>query len=577
MVASPENRNPDLTLLVAGVDHLDVGLTVFDADLRLVMANRRMTQLFGFPAVLLEPGTPLAALFRFNAERGEYGPGNIDELTEARLTVARRFEAHSFERKRPDGTMIKVRGTPLPQGGFVTIYTDVTRQRRNEMDLRLLAEELEQRVADRTAEVARQSALLQQIVTHIHHGITLVNKDLVLEVCNPQFAQIMRFPPEIARPGRSFEEFIRYNAERGEYGDVDTDSFVALRVEQARRLEPHHFERTRPDGSSVEVTGAPTGDGGFVSTYMDITERKRAEAALQASEQRFRDFAHAASDWFFETDADLRFTYFSERILEVSGLPFKDVLGKRRQQVAVPGATDQEPEKWHKHLDDLAHHRPYRDFQYPLLARDGRVAYISVSGVPVFDDAGLFKGYRGTGTDITELYEARQSLERMAHHDPLTGIPNRRYFERMLEDVLARAARYRQRGALIYFDLDRFKFINDQFGHAAGDELLKNIAGGMMGRLRRTDFVARIGGDEFALIYERIEDDRMVSDLAHELIARVAEIAADCHPGCGVGASAGIVFFGTDEVAVGTLMRKADAAMYAAKATGRGAVCIAPT
>ncbi len=575
-MSTPPSPTTDKTLLAQGIDALDVGISVFDAKLCLIAANRRLAELFEFPPHLMQPGTSLAELYRFNARRGEYGAGDLESQVQTRLETARRFEPHLFERDRPDGMIIEVRGTPLPAGGFVTIYTDVTEHRQRERALESLTTELEARVAARTAELARQSALLQQVVSHVDYGITLVNNELVLELCNPQFARIMRFPLELARPGNKFEDFIRFNAERGEYGAGPVETLVAARVEQARHPQPHHFERSRPDGTSIEVIGTPTSDGSLVTTYIDITARKRAETALGASEQRFHDFARASSDWFFETDAELRFSYFSERFQEVTGLAPEPMLGRQRREVAVPDAVAAEPEKWRQHDDDLAQRRPYRDFQYPLLGLAGQRLHISVSAVPAFDQSGSFLGYRGTGTNVTELYQAREALQHMAHYDALTDIPNRRYFEATLEATLARAARYQHRGAVIFIDLDRFKQVNDTHGHLTGDALLRNVAAHLATRLRKTDFLARIGGDEFALLCECVDSDDNPMQLASELIAMVIDAAARTCPDCAVGASAGVAYFNSAGPSRDALMQRADAAMYQAKANGRGEVCQAP-
>jgi signal transduction histidine kinase len=116
-------------LLQAGADLIDQGITVVDSDLKLVAANRGLFKLFGFPPEMSRVGTPLADFIRYNAERGEYGKGDIEEIVAERLRLARRFEPYQTERVRPDGTIVAIRRSPLPTGGVVTIFTDVTRQR----------------------------------------------------------------------------------------------------------------------------------------------------------------------------------------------------------------------------------------------------------------------------------------------------------------------------------------------------------------------------------------------------------------------------------------------------------------
>ncbi len=134
-------------------------------------------------------------------------------------------------------------------------------------------------------------------------------------------------------------------------------------------------------------------------------ERAEAEAALRESEERLRGFAAAASDWFWEMDADLRLCYLSERFKEVTGVDPKGVLGHTRQEL---GASDTDNEKWDAHLADLKAHRPFRDFRYAYVAEDGSRQYWSISGVPLFDKNDEFIGFRGTGRNLTEEYQARR-------------------------------------------------------------------------------------------------------------------------------------------------------------------------
>lgn len=168
-----------LALLAEGLDQLDIGLTVFDRDLVMVAANTRFQQLLKFPDVLCRPGASMQDALRYNAEQGEYGPGAVDDLVRPRLELARQFLPHRFERRRPDGTIIEVCGQPLPSGGMITTYTDVTIPRQREEALRELKSELELRVEARTAELrhreaelARKAALLESVISNVNQGIS---------------------------------------------------------------------------------------------------------------------------------------------------------------------------------------------------------------------------------------------------------------------------------------------------------------------------------------------------------------------------------------------------------------------
>ncbi|MHA1599739.1 MAG: ATP-binding protein, partial [Alphaproteobacteria bacterium] len=142
----------------------------------------------------------------------------------------------------------------------------------------------------------------------------------------------------------------------------------------------------------------------------DIARRKRAEDALHHSEVRFRDFGEATSDWFWEMDENLRFSYFSERFTQVTGVEQEKLLGKTRQESGKPDHVN--PERWQRHLDDLQHHRPFRNFTHSRTHANGEVAFVSLNGKPIFDEAGRFIGYRGTGTNITEQKTREQALKR---------------------------------------------------------------------------------------------------------------------------------------------------------------------
>ena len=140
-----------------------------------------------------------------------------------------------------------------------------------------------------------------------------------------------------------------------------------------------------------------------------IARRKR----LRESEQRFRDFSEATSDWFWEMDENLRFSYFSDRFSDVTGVPHDSLLGKTREETGVP---DIDPKVWEAHLADLAAHRSFRDFQHWRTLTDGRQVCLSINGKAIFDEAGAFLGYRGAGRDITERKRAEDAL-RQAHDE----------------------------------------------------------------------------------------------------------------------------------------------------------------
>ena len=201
------------------------------------------------------------------------------------------------------------------------------------------------------------------------------------------------FPPEYAD---KITDQDREVLETGTANEREHEKLLPEGTKQTTIL--HKFPIIRPDGGYMGI--------GTIET--DITERKRAEEALRASEQRFKDVAEATSDWFWEMDETLRFTFFSGRRQQLTGLSPKENIGKTRWEAADANPGDDEI--WHRHRATLEAHEAFRDFEYALTRKDGETKYIKVSGRPVFDPNGVFKGYRGAATDVTEQIEAQAQL-----------------------------------------------------------------------------------------------------------------------------------------------------------------------
>ncbi|MBI2306659.1 MAG: PAS-domain containing protein [Rhodocyclales bacterium] len=153
----------------------------------------------------------------------------------------------------------------------------------------MLAEDVTER--KRAEEALRlQNSRLNSVLAHFPGGVSVVDKDLRIVEWNEEFRRLLDFPRELfSGEPCAIADFLRYNALRGEYGDVDPDAYVAAAMDRVNQHVPHHFERTRPDGTVLEVRGTPLPDGGFVTSYTDITERKRAEARLLAANQRYEE------------------------------------------------------------------------------------------------------------------------------------------------------------------------------------------------------------------------------------------------------------------------------------------------
>jgi diguanylate cyclase (GGDEF)-like protein/PAS domain S-box-containing protein len=303
----------------------------------------------------------------------------------------------------------------------------------------------------------------------------------------------------------------------------------------------------------------------WLFTRIVLRSIRRATAAIRRSEARFRDIAEASSDWIWETDRDLNLTYVSEHFGRATGLIPSDVLGRPLHRVLQRRDATEAQER----NGGIGVAASFRDILC-LLHTDGReTRTLRVAGKPVLDPKRNLIGYRGTATDITAEVEAQRQLQFFARHDPLTGLPNRMVLLSRLEETLVRGRRDHQTAAMLCLDLDRFKAVNDGFGHAAGDEVLVGCAERLRGCIRDTDLVARLGGDEFAVLQvgvTRIED---VHALCERILAVMAQPFRLDGTEAVVGASVGVAMIPADGDQAARILQKADIALYRAKAEGR--------
>jgi diguanylate cyclase (GGDEF)-like protein/PAS domain S-box-containing protein len=323
----------------------------------------------------------------------------------------------------------------------------------------------------------------------------------------------------------------------------------------------------------VSVSGEPVfaDDGRFVGyrgVGRDITTQKRAQEALRDSEARFRALTQMSSDFFWETDEQHRFTQL------VHGPDYRE----KFSNVAIGKAPWEMPSTmpdeagWAALRATIDAHEPIREFEFGRPRAEGGARYYSVSGGPRYAADGRFLGYRGVGRDITDLVLAREHIASLAFNDPLTGLANRTSLVPALEQAVERARRRNARLATMFVDLDGFKQINDAHGHAAGDRFLVEVARRLRASLRASDFVSRLGGDEFFLVLEDVGEVSLLDTVANKLLAEIFK-PFEVGPGqpVNVSASIGISVFPTDAGDAAALMKNADLAMYQAKQAGKNA------
>ncbi|MBX9870572.1 MAG: EAL domain-containing protein [Burkholderiaceae bacterium] len=339
----------------------------------------------------------------------------------------------------------------------------------------------------------------------------------------------------------------------------------------------HEFRVRQPDGGTRWVRGNSVtvreADGKLASygAVRDINESKLAQRHLQESEARFRSLTDLSSDWYWETNEQFRFTSFAGYREGKSILTQADSIGKTRWEL---GALNLDDEDWAVHRRVLESHQPFRDLEMQRLDADGHTYWVAVSGAPFFDERGVFRGYRGIGRDISKRKRAEDETQRLAFYDTLTGLPNRRLLMDRLAHAQVTSARSKRYGALLFIDLDNFKDLNDTLGHDVGDLLLEQVALRLVSCLREGDTAARFGGDEFVVMLEDLNESDADAASQAELVAEKIlqrlnapyELVGRQHSS---SPSIGITLFSGAMLGVDELLKRADVAMYQAKAAGR--------
>ena len=326
----------------------------------------------------------------------------------------------------------------------------------------------------------------------------------------------------------------------------------------------------RHDASRLEVETTATafrqGDVVWnVSFIRDISARKRAEQALRDSAQELRLFADNVPAMTVSYDENLRCRFVNKAFTEFFGVAAEDIIGKHVREV-LGQEVYREIEG---HFVQVLRGHPVT-YQRTRKLPNGESRYLDVKLLPQIGDQGKVLGCFAVTTDITEHKLAEERIQRIAHHDDLTGLPNRLLFNDRLDQAMSLAKRDSRQFALLYLDLDKFKPVNDTLGHSAGDELLQAIAARIRHQVRESDTVARVGGDEFTVILPGIARREEAEIVAKKIIAALAtpfQLGRQ-KQSVGIGASIGIALYPADARDADALVKAADAAMYSAKQAG---------
>lgn len=420
--------------------------------------------------------------------------------------------------------------------------------------------------------VEHSNLLLQTALKNMAHGLCMFDREQRLVVCNDRYGEMYALTPEQTKPGTTLRSILQARVSAG-VSPGDADEYIRTRLEEVVEGNAYYAENELSDGRVYAVSHQPMPNGGWVAIHQDITEHKKTERALlestdalKSSNARFVAALQNMSHGLCMIDSSQKLLVANERYRQIYNLP---------DELVQPGTTLREILEFRAGSGNYIGPAPA---EY-IAAQLNNPTHIEKLGngrvIQILRHAMAEGCWLTMHEDITERWRNETRVSFLAHHDALTGLANRPALVEKIEDACARYRRWQEEFNVLMIDLDRFKQVNDTFGHPAGDELLRQVAERLKGTLRETDVLARLGGDEFAIIQV---NEVTHGDAAETLAARIIDLLAESFSVDGkvvsIGASIGIALAPQHGINANDLLKMADLALYHAKYLGRNRYAI---
>jgi diguanylate cyclase (GGDEF)-like protein/PAS domain S-box-containing protein len=538
-----------------------------DAELKFSYFSRRWERVFGF-SPQGEIGKSRLEVAQNSSDQALWQPHIAD------LLARRPFRDLTYPYGHRDGSTrwLRVSGQPLFSSdgkftGYRGVGTDVTAQ--HEAD-ELLAQALKQ-LQQANVQLAEQNLLFDTALNTMSHGLCMWDEQLDIIVCNKRFLEIYGFSPDAVKPGVGLREVMLHSIAIGNHPGSSIDELYEQYVGELTKQGSLTMQRDLSGGRTIAISHRPMSNGGWVATYEEITERKQHLQALQEREEelhiqneRFDAALNNMGSGLAMFDADFKLIVCNNRYAEMYGISpsllkpgtsLRSILESRVRSGCFSG---NDPREFVRR--GLASAKEKASDTVEL--RDGRVFSIVRHRLPDL-------GWVTTHSDVTEQKRAEALVRHMAHHDALTGLPNRLLFRERMDHELERV-RWDSNLAVVFLDLDGFKGVNDALGHAVGDALLKAVTERLVNCIGEAGIVARLGGDEFAILQVTKQGRDEAAGLADLLLKSIgAPYVVEGHELI-IGTSIGIAFSPSDGTDPHELLKKADLALYRSKSDGRG-------
>lgn len=406
--------------------------------------------------------------------------------------------------------------------------------------------------------------LLRTALENSQEGVFIVDGNFKFLFANHQLCKILDCPASQII-GRDFRDFLSGSSQK-----KVAETYMARRQgKPAPKLYEVRIQRKSGEKRQIAIRAAtariPGKDMVTIAQILDVTGSRKTEEALRASEEKSRDIIENIEEGYFEINLNGDFTFFNQSVCSTMGYSRSEIMGMNYTAYTSPRTA----KKMFRIFNQVYRTgQPAKITDYEIIKKDGTPLVLELSTYLIRDHEGTATGFRGITRDASERKQYEEKLAYLAYHDPLTGLYNRKAFLERLEETLQYANRYGTVCAILFVDLDRFKQVNDTFGHQVGDQLLQEVADRLRKLVRRTDHVCRHGGDEFTIILNSAPDT-YPQTVARRIIENLsASFRINRHAIDFLTASIGIGIYPEHGRDVSSLLRHADKAMYRAKQNG---------
>ncbi|MCB1875384.1 MAG: EAL domain-containing protein [Chromatiales bacterium] len=518
------------------VESTTEGFALFDANNHLVLNNRRFGEHYPWLRDHLKPGVSWQTLEQLDSANAAESQGYLSRLS------AHAGDDRQITCRLPDERWLQISQNRTQDGGRALIQVDISTAKHTEDQLRRLSRAVEQSPV----------------------GVTITDRRGQILYVNPHFEEITGFlaeevmgrDPRFLTPGEASQKLNR-------------EIWRTIRSGKQWRGEMRNCRKDESTfWASVSISPVRDRSGNvreFVAVTEDITVRKETEEQLSLSAAVLA----ATTEAIAVTDEDNRIVMVNPAFTRITGYEANDVLGSNPSMLSSGRQT---PAFYREMWQDL-YASGHWENEIWNRRKDGEIYPEWLSLTLVRDKQGQPVNHIAVFSDISHRKEAEEKIRWQAQYDALTGLPNRYLFRDRLSRAVASAERSGLPFALLHIDLDRFKLVNDSFGHQLGDDLLAQAADRINRLLRATDTVARLGADEFAIILTDVESEKTAATVSDHLIRELSRAFSLETQQAFIGASIGISLYPADSDDPATLIRFADLALHRAKAAGRGVYC----